>query len=65
MISGDPFRRNYTGDFQSQAVSFNCLNYNGPATPETNGLPSYNCPDGVRAQVFFPSWYVATMCLNS
>ena len=55
MISGDPFKRNFTGDFQADAVSFACLNYNGPATAETNGLPGYNCPDGVRAQVFFPS----------
>lgn len=55
MLAGDPFQRNYTGTFAAQAVSFNCLNYNGPAEPETNGLPDYNCPDGLRAQIFFPS----------
>ncbi|GAB7340271.1 hypothetical protein MBLNU457_6733t1 [Dothideomycetes sp. NU457] len=55
MVAGDPFKRNYTDNFQSQAVSFVCLDYNGPAKPETNALPTYSCPDGVRAQVFFPS----------
>lgn len=55
MLAGDPFVRNYTGTFAAQAVSYACLNYNGPATPQTNALPDTNCPDGVRAQVFFPS----------
>lgn len=55
MLAGDPFRRNFTGDFAAQAVSYACLDYNGPAKPETNGFPDYNCPDGLRAQVFFPS----------
>ena len=31
-----------------------CLNYNAPPLPETNGFPTYNCPDGLRAQVYFP-----------
>lgn len=55
MVAGDPFKRNYTDNFQSDAVSFACLNYNGAEPPETNGLPTYSCPDGIRAQVFFPS----------
>lgn len=55
MIAGNPFKRNYTGDFAAQAISFACLNYDGPATAETNGFPDYNCPDGLRAQVFFPA----------
>jgi hypothetical protein len=55
MLAGDPFKRNYTGDFAVQAVSFSCLDYNGPAKPETNEMPDYNCPDGLRSQVFFPS----------
>lgn len=55
MLAGDPFRRNYTGDFAAQAISYACLNYDGPATAETNGFPDNNCPDGLRAQVFFPS----------
>ncbi|KAF2220841.1 hypothetical protein BDZ85DRAFT_202453 [Elsinoe ampelina] len=55
MVAGDPFRRNATSDFAGKAVNFACLNYNGPAKPETQNLPPYNCPNGVRAQVFFPS----------
>ncbi|KAF7592269.1 hypothetical protein BBP40_000471 [Aspergillus hancockii] len=54
MLAGDPFKRSFTGDFESQAVSYPCLDYNGPAKPETNGFPNYNCPNGLRVQVFFP-----------
>lgn len=55
MLAGDPFKRSAGTDFASQAISYNCLDYNGPAKPETGGFPNYNCPDGLRAQVFFPS----------
>lgn len=51
MIAGNPFVRNYTGDFAAQAVSFVCLDYDGGAPPEANYLPKVNCKDGVRAQV--------------
>ncbi|KAI1613238.1 WSC domain-containing protein [Exophiala viscosa] len=55
MVAGDPFKRSAGTDFASQAVSYACLNYNGPATAETPMFPDYNCPDGLRSQVFFPS----------
>lgn len=55
MLAGSPSKRNYTDNFESQAISFNCLDYNGPAKPETHGFPNYNCPNGLRTQVFFPS----------
>lgn len=55
MIAGDPFKRNYTGDFPAQAISFACLDFDAEASPETKHLPKRNCPNGVRAQVFFPS----------
>ncbi|KAK4993470.1 hypothetical protein LTR50_000400 [Elasticomyces elasticus] len=55
MVAGDPFKRNFTGDFAARAVSFACLDYNGPPTAETNKLPDRNCPNGLRAQVYFPS----------
>ena len=55
MIAGDPFKRTPGDDFASQAISYACLNYDGPAKPETPGFPNYNCPNGIRAQVFFPS----------
>ena len=55
VVAGNPGLRNFTGDFAAQAISYNCLNYNGPATPETNEFPNMNCPDGLRVQVYFPS----------
>lgn len=54
MVAGDPFKRNSTDDFASQAVSFVCLDYS-TTSPQTAGFPTANCPDGLRAQVFFPS----------
>jgi hypothetical protein len=55
MVAGNPFKRSGGNDFASQAISYNCLDYNGPAKPETPNFPNYNCPNGLRAQVFFPS----------
>jgi Domain of unknown function (DUF1996)/WSC domain len=52
MVAGQPYQRNYTGSVEQQAISFACL---GTQNAETNYLPKTNCPDGVRAQVFFPS----------
>jgi hypothetical protein len=56
MLAGDPSKRNYTGDFAAQGVSFACL---GANKPETNAIPNYNCPSGLRAQLFFPSCWVS------
>ena len=55
MVAGDPFKRSGGTDFASQAISYACLNFNAPATPETPSFPTTNCPNGLRAQVFFPS----------
>ena len=52
MLAGDPSKRNFTGDFPAEAINFACL---GAGKPETNSLPNYNCPGGLRAQVYFPS----------
>ncbi|KAF2102406.1 WSC-domain-containing protein, partial [Rhizodiscina lignyota] len=52
MLAGDTTKRNFTGDFPAEAVNFACL---GSNQPETNYLPNYNCPDGLRAQLYFPS----------
>lgn len=56
MFSGDPFRRNYTGEEAApgNAVSFVCLDYEGGST-QHNEIPDKNCPDGLRAQIYFPS----------
>ncbi|KAF1941766.1 WSC-domain-containing protein [Clathrospora elynae] len=51
MIAGDTSARSYDGSLAAQGISFNCL---GANKPETNGIPNYNCPDGMRAQLFFP-----------
>ncbi|KAG9677168.1 WSC-domain-containing protein, partial [Aureobasidium melanogenum] len=54
MVAGNPFKRNHTDDFESEAISFVCLDYSGGSST-SDGLPNKNCPDGLRAQVFFPS----------
>lgn len=53
MIAGDPFKRSFGNDSASKAISYSCLG--GPGLPETNNMPNFNCPGGLRAQVFFPS----------
>ncbi|KAI9880513.1 MAG: hypothetical protein M1830_002553 [Pleopsidium flavum] len=55
MVAGNPSARSYTGAIDAQAITYACLNYDGPPTPETNGFPTTNCPSGLRAQVYFPS----------
>jgi hypothetical protein len=52
MLAGDSYKRSGGTDLATQGISFACL---GANKPETNNMPSYNCPDGLRAQVFFPS----------
>jgi hypothetical protein len=55
MVAGNPFDRRNKGNIAAQARSFACLDYDGPGTPQTHGFPTTNCPNGLRAQVFFPS----------
>ncbi|KAH1434190.1 hypothetical protein KXX32_000683 [Aspergillus fumigatus] len=55
MVAGNPMDRKFKGTHEAEARSYACLDYNGPAKPETNGFPNYNCPNGLRSQVFFPS----------
>jgi hypothetical protein len=52
MLAGDSSKRSFSGDFAGDAVNFACL---GAGQPETNSLPNYNCPGGLRAQIYFPS----------
>lgn len=44
--------RSFTNTLEQRAISFACL---GTDTKETNEIPNINCPNGLRAQVFFPS----------
>ncbi|PNS17632.1 WSC domain-containing protein 2 [Sphaceloma murrayae] len=54
MLAGNPYKRNYTDDFAGQAISFVCLDYSGKSG-YYNKFPDKPCPDGLRAQIFFPS----------
>lgn len=57
MLAGNPFQRNDTGlqAAPGNAVSYVCLDYYGPTHPQTTVMPDINCPDGLRAQIYFPS----------
>jgi hypothetical protein len=55
MIAGNPFDRSDKVTIETQARNFACLNYNAPGTPQTTNFPTTNCPNGIRAQVYFPS----------
>ncbi|KAH6373254.1 hypothetical protein HBI34_087410 [Parastagonospora nodorum] len=53
MLAGDSGKRDVgANDLATKGISFNCL---GANKPETNKIPDYPCPGGLRAQVFFPS----------
>jgi len=57
MLAGTPTLRSFNATRpEQQAVSFVCLDYNGSgAGGEFKQLPDHPCPNGVRAQLFFPS----------
>ncbi|KAM3071449.1 hypothetical protein ACMFMF_007920 [Clarireedia jacksonii] len=53
MVAGNPFLRSFnSSSLEAAAITYNCL---GTSNPQTNGFPNYNCPGGLRTQVFFPS----------
>lgn len=55
MIAGNPTLRSFTESKEQHAVSFKCLDFKGTTT-EHSGLPTgLSCPDGIRAQINFPS----------
>lgn len=55
MVSGNPALRSYDPtSFAQQAVTYLCLNFKGTSTRH-NELPARQCPDGIRAQINFPS----------
>lgn len=61
MVAGDNERGTYnSSDPTNQAVSYVCLDYNNnhqgdPDWAERPNFFDHQCPDGMRAQVFFPS----------
>lgn len=54
MLAGDTSKRapSPSHDFAEQGISYACL---GAGKPETNYIPGYKCPGGLRAQIFFPA----------
>ncbi|EJF58364.1 WSC-domain-containing protein [Dichomitus squalens LYAD-421 SS1] len=61
MLAGDTERRSYNASsFADQAISFVCQDFSGahdndPDWAERPDFFDHNCPDGMRAEVFFPS----------
>ena len=55
MTAGNPELRSYNATEAQEAISHVCLNYAGGGPPQGPALPTVNCPDGVRSQVYFPS----------
>lgn len=61
MVAGRAGRRSFNASsYEDQAVSFVCLDYyhdhtGDKAWEQRNNFFGHNCPDGMRAQVFFPS----------
>ncbi|PWN94171.1 hypothetical protein FA10DRAFT_264739 [Acaromyces ingoldii] len=55
MLAGDAMARQPANTTQLRnAISFVCLNYDGQS-PQTSTIPTGPCPDGLRAQITFPS----------
>ncbi|EXJ91928.1 hypothetical protein A1O3_00478 [Capronia epimyces CBS 606.96] len=66
MLSGNPSKRSYDNSTMTYGnstyrarpvadrVSFACINY-AQATPETPNMATTDCPNGLRAQIQFPS----------
>ena len=55
MTAGNPENRAFNGTIAQEAISHACLNYAGGAPPQGPAFPTVNCPQGIRAQVYFPS----------
>ncbi|TFK82488.1 WSC-domain-containing protein [Polyporus arcularius HHB13444] len=61
MVAGNTNRRTYNASsFADQAIDFVCMDFttDHAGDPDWDERPSFfdhNCPDGLRAQVFFPS----------
>ncbi|KAI0284872.1 hypothetical protein BC826DRAFT_973166 [Russula brevipes] len=55
IFTGNPYARSNADTPESQGISWHCLDFNGPPRPETPGFGVTHCPNGLRAQVFFPA----------
>lgn len=54
MLAGSPMLRSSGNSLEQQAVNYVCLDY-AKGSSSWSGLPSQNCPQGLRAQIVFPS----------
>merc|ERR1711939_1070531 len=56
MFAGDPGQRSKTDKYEApgEAVSFVCLDYAAGSSRHLS-IPNKRCPQGLRAQVFFPA----------
>ncbi|BGP45756.1 hypothetical protein JCM10450v2_001586 [Rhodotorula kratochvilovae] len=55
MLAGNPFKRSYDSSSPTaQAIGWNCLGANVAATRQPY-LPPYDCPNGLRGEIRFPS----------
>lgn len=54
MLAGTPTLRSYSDVMEQAAINFVCLDYDAGSSSST-GLPTKNCPQGLRAQIVFPS----------
>ncbi|GAA6010573.1 hypothetical protein JCM10207_007745 [Rhodosporidiobolus poonsookiae] len=55
MVTGNPFKRTYdASSLVDQAIGWNCLG-SGVAETRQPYLPGYNCPNGLRGEIRFPS----------
>ncbi|KAF5546161.1 WSC domain-containing protein [Fusarium phyllophilum] len=52
MLAGNAHLRSFKNSLEPRAISYACLGVSGP---ETHEIPPHNCPNGLRAQVMFPS----------
>ncbi|WWC64284.1 uncharacterized protein I303_106894 [Kwoniella dejecticola CBS 10117] len=54
MLAGNAKRSTYDDeDYTNKAISYTCLGVSGKA--DTHAFPEYNCPDDLRANLFFPN----------
>ena len=52
MLAENPHVRNFAGTLDAKAMTFICM---GSDRQQTNDIPTYNCPDGLHAELTFPS----------
>lgn len=52
ILGGNQYIRKIIGKIDAKVVTFTCL---GSDRQQTHDISSYNCPDGLRAELTFPS----------